>query len=95
MSFPGISNGLIPVSVCARALPQGISLFFLFLFSPAAATIDDDNYCDQPDDTCNNADDFPSGTKAQSGWGGQILEFIRRVLMVLLLKIGSIYAHGA
>lgn len=52
--------------VCARALPHGIFRIFLLLL-PAATTIDDNDYCDEPDYTRDNADNFPSGSKVHCG----------------------------
>lgn len=50
------------VCVSARALPHFI--FHILFLLPAAATIDDDDYCDQPDYSSDNADGCPGGTEA-------------------------------
>lgn len=90
--------------VCARALPHGIFSILLLLLLPAATTIDDNDYCDEPDYTCDNADNCSSGSKVHGGckedgtkmlwWkDGGTIDWI--VLMVVLMTRGKMYAHAA
>lgn len=47
----------------ARALP--LFIFPILFLLPAAATIDNYDYHDQPDYASDNAEDCPGGTEAQ------------------------------